>query len=134
MYLFKNTCRFKNFLKKYFYFQLCAYSNPWPFFTNYHCKHICAGISISKYNVLSLYNIACMCVFKNNILALSNQGFCSSLGKHHLSHIYLSSLACSFLLHRFESCWTFLRVLWHICWGHLYSLHVWAVMMVGVCW
>lgn len=58
------------------------------FFINYYCIyiyiHICICLYryILKYNLLSPYNVTCMCVFRTDCLALDNQLVCSSLGNN----------------------------------------------------
>lgn len=48
-------------------------------------------IHMSKYNMLSLYNVTCMCIFMDDYLALDRQLMCSSLGKI-TSHSKMSSI------------------------------------------
>lgn len=51
------------------------------FFMKYY-RNICMYIYISKCNLLSLYNVTCMCMlFLTNRLVLDNQFECSFLGK-----------------------------------------------------
>lgn len=38
-------------------------------------------VCVPKYNVLSVYNVVCMYVFRADHLTLDNQSVCSSLGK-----------------------------------------------------
>ena len=47
----------------------------------YVCMYVCIQIFISKYSLLSLYNVTCMNDFRYCHLLLDNQLVCSLLGK-----------------------------------------------------
>lgn len=77
--------------------------------------------------VLSLYNVVCVFVFRDEHLALANQLVCSLLGRFPCSVFQCSLVACSYLC-RVEALWVFLWSVWQARWCHLHSAHVLVVM------
>lgn len=56
-------------------------SNSCPLFLLIVIACIYAYTHIPKYNLLSPYNITCLCIFRVDLLALDHQFKCSSLGR-----------------------------------------------------
>lgn len=74
-------------------------SNRWPFSTNSYCTLICIYTYIRKHNLLSLYIVNLMHIFKIDHLALDNQLMCSYLGKttirsFHFKWHHFSDVSC----------------------------------------
>lgn len=82
------------FLKTPLYFLLVLLIHGF-FFINYYYMKIC--ICIPKYNLVSLYSIACIYVFMTDRLVLDNQLVCFSLGKTYFSHSLHSLFTCGSL-------------------------------------
>lgn len=109
-------------------------------FTNCYCVLyvqiqiiICMYLCIHKLLniVLSLYNVVCVFVLRDEHLVLDNQLMYSLLGRLPCSFFQCSSVACSYLC-RVEALWVFLSSVWHAYWCHFCSAHVLLVMLVWI--
>lgn len=62
------------------YFSMYSFKPTASFsFTNGYCLHICLYLSVPRYNLLNLYSVTCVYIFRDYNLVLDNQSVCSFL-------------------------------------------------------